>query len=170
MVRAAGRSPASCGLEVVHRRATSARKMGLLFRRVVGRDRRRAGGIGFHAPGGGVAAQIAGSIPPSAVGQADDLGGPGTWDGRRHGAGWKCYQARLRGPKDRTFSVVGDWFQCPGPRVRGGDPPADGGAVGRPGPGRVGVPVAEAEDRLAIIQAPKTSAADERPAHRRWSG
>ena len=55
--------------------------------------------------------------------------------------------------------AAGSWRRSPG----------RWGAVrpARSGPARVGVPVAEAEERLAITRTLKTSVADERPV-RRW--
>ena len=105
-------------------------------------------------------------------------GRPGRRSGRGRNAGRspvcggvEVFKGRLRSPEKWTSFVVGHWFQCPGPRVRagdrGGDPPADGGGAG--GPGCVGVPVAEVGERLAITQAPKASAAEERPVRRRES-
>lgn len=124
-------------------------------------------------------------------------GHPGTWDGRRHGAGWRRLQGRLRGPEKWTSFVVGERFRYPSPQGRGadrgGDPPpagrgptasacrsrrADAPSPLPRGRGRAklaGRPesrrrVAEAEERLTITRAPRTSAADERSVRRRGSG
>jgi hypothetical protein len=82
-----------------------------------------AGGIGFNAPARGSRRRS------PARSRRRRSAGPTTWTGPGRSAvwvRWMCSRRADAGPKDRTFSVVGHWFQCPGPRVRAG---------GRPGPG-----------------------------------